>query len=72
MPEDICLEKNINLFTQFWKFSDFKQKKKKIDVTLILSIIANEKSDRIVKSEKRFWFLTTLITFVIADVNRCE
>ena len=28
------------------------QKKKKIDITLILSIIAKEKSDRIVKLEK--------------------
>ena len=58
----------INLFTQFWKFTDFKPIKKKIDVTLILSIIAKEKSERIAKSEKLFWFLTILIAFVIAYI----
>ena len=58
----------INLFTQFWKISDFKPIIKKIDVTLILSIIAKEKSDRIAKSEKLFWFHTTLIAFVIVYI----
>ena len=33
------------------------QSKKKIDVTLVLSIIAKEKSDRIAKSENFFGFL---------------
>ena len=54
------------LFTQFWKFSDFKSIKKGIDVTLILSVIAKKKSDRMVKSEKLFWFFTNLNAFVIA------
>ena len=42
--------------------------KKKIEVTLILSTIAKEKSDLIAKSEKLLWFLTTLIAFVIAYI----
>ena len=43
----------INL-TQFWKLSNFKPiKRKKINVTLILSIIAKEKTDQIEKSEKK-------------------
>ena len=54
------------LFTQFWKFSDFKSIKKGIDVTLILSVIAKKKSDRMVKSEKLFCFFTNLNAFVIA------
>ena len=37
---------------------------KKTDVTLILSIIAKEKSDWIAKSEKLFWLLTTLIVII--------
>ena len=44
------------------------QSQKKIDVTLILSIIEKKKSDRIAKSEKLFWFLNTLIAFVIACI----
>ena len=39
----------INLFTEFWKFSNFKPIKKKVGVTLILPIIAKEKSDQIAK-----------------------
>ena len=39
----------INLFTEFWKSSSFKPIKKKVGVTLILSIIAKEKSDQIAK-----------------------
>ena len=35
---------------------------------MILSIIAKEKSDRIAKLEKLFWFYTTLIAFVIAYI----
>ena len=59
----------INLLTQSESFATLnRSKKKKIDVTQILSIIAKEKSDRIPKSEKRFWFFTTLIAFVIAYV----
>ena len=60
----------INLSTQFWKFSDFKSNKqtKKIDITLILFIIAKAKSDQIEKSEKVFWFFTTLIAFLIAYI----
>ena len=38
---------------------------KKIDIALILSIMAKEKSDGIAKSENLFWFFTTLIGFVI-------
>ena len=49
-------------------FTDFKPIKKKLDVTLILSIIAKEKSDPIAKSEKCFWFLMTFIAFVIAYI----
>ena len=45
-----------------------KQSQKKIDVTLILSIIEKEKSDRIAKSKKRFWFLNILVAFVIACI----
>ena len=41
----------------------------KVDISLILSIIAKEKSDQMTKSEKVFWFLTTLIAFVIAYVK---
>ena len=41
---------------------------KKIDVTLILSIIAKEKFDPIANLEKLFWFLTKLIAFVIAHI----
>ena len=58
----------VNLFTQFWKFIDFEPITKKIDVTLILSIIAKEKFDRIAKSEQLFWFLMTLTALVIAYV----
>ena len=46
------------------------KKKKKIDITLILSIIAKEKSDRIVKLEN-LWFLTTLIAWEAA-IHRCS
>ena len=49
-------------------FTDFKPIKKKLDVTLILSVIAKEKSDPIAKSEKCFWFLVTFIAFVIAYI----
>ena len=61
LPEDIPYSPSekqpINLFTQFWQFSDFKSiKKRKIDVTLILSITTKEKSDQILKSEKLFLF----------------
>ena len=49
-------------------FTDFKPIKKKLDITLSLSIIAKEKSDPIAKSEKRFWFLMTFIAFVIAYI----
>ena len=35
---------------------------------MILSITAKEKSDRIAKLEKSFWFYTTLIAFVIAYI----
>ena len=61
-------KKPINSFTQLWNFSDFKPKNK-IDITLILSIIAKEKSDRTAKSENLFWFLTTLTAFVIAYIK---
>ena len=44
------------------------QSRNKTDVTLILSVITKEKSDHLPKSEKRFWFLTTLIAFIIAYV----
>ena len=37
-------------------------------MTLILSTIAKEKSDRIAKSEKRFGFLMTLMAFVIVYI----
>ena len=39
-----------------------------MDVTPIISNIAKENSDRITKSEKLFWFLTTLIDFVMANI----
>ena len=45
-----------------------KQKKKKINAILTLSTFTKEKSDRIAKSEKLFWLLTTLIAFVIACI----
>ena len=61
-------KQSIKFFTQYWKFINFKPLKKKIEVTLILSIIAKEKSDLIAKSEKLLWFLTTLIAFVIAYI----
>ena len=54
------LPKPANLFTQFWKFCDFKLTKKEIDAMLILSIIAKEKSDWMVKSENVFWFHTSI------------
>ena len=68
--EDIRLAKN-NLLTFSHNpesLATLNQSKKKIDVTLILSIIAKEKFDRIAKSEKLFWFFTTLIAFVIAYI----
>ena len=34
----------------------------------ILSIMGKEKADGIAKSEKHFWFLTTLIAFVITYI----
>ena len=73
LPEDIPYSPSekqpINLFTQFWQFSDFKSiKKRKIDVTLSLSITTKEKSDQILKSEKLFCFFTTLIAFLIAYI----
>ena len=62
-------KQSINLFTQFIKLSDFKPIKiKKWTLTLILSIIAKEKSDWIAKSEKLFWFLKTWIAFVIGYI----
>ena len=75
MSEDVCLAKNSPLiflhnsetFSTLNR-SKKKKKKEKIDLTLILSIIAKEKSDEIPKSEKHFWFFTTLIVFVIAYV----
>ena len=45
-----------------------KKIRKKINVTLILSTFAKEKSDRMARSEKLFWLLTTLIAFVIACI----
>ena len=64
-----CSKKQpFNLFTEFKKFSDCKPVKKKIDLTLISSIIATEQSDWIAKSEKLFRFLTTLIDFVLAYI----
>ena len=76
MPEDVCLAKNSPLiflhnsesFATLNRSKKKKKRKEKIDLTLILSIIAKEKSDQIPKSEKHFWFFTTLIVFVIAYV----
>ena len=59
----------INLFTQFRKFSESNPLKNEIDVTLILSIIAKEKSDQIAKSEKLFWFLKALIASDVAYIT---
>ena len=60
MLENICLEKSSPLTFSYNSESlatlnqskKKKKKKKKIDVTLILSIIAKEKSDWVAKSEK--------------------
>ena len=72
MPEDVCLAKNSPLIflhnSESFATLNRSKKTEKIDLTLILSIIAKEKSDQIPKSEKHFWFFTTLIVFVIAYV----
>ena len=74
MPEDVRLVKNNPLSFSHNSESlatlnhSKKKFKKKLYVTLTRSIIVKQKSDRTAKSEKRFWFFTTLIVFVIAYI----
>ena len=70
MPEGIGLSKNspLTFSHNSESFATKNQLKKKIGVTLILSILAKEESDGIAKSEMLFWFLTTLIAFVITCI----
>ena len=70
MPKDVCLAKKspLNFSHNSEGLATLNQSKIWIDITLILSINAKEKSDRIAKSEKRFWFFTALIAVVIAYI----
>ena len=73
MPEDVRLVKNSPLSfshnsESLATLDHSKKNKKKLYVTLARSIIVKQKSDRTAKSEKRFWFFTTLIVFVITYI----
>ena len=69
MPKDISLAKISPLsFSHNSEDLAILIQSKKLDVALILSIIAKEKSDREAKSEKLFGLLTTSITFVAAYI----